>query len=156
MTQTNLDRATRPTSKTFRTIKFLFDPSQLEGDPISIVPDPVQIDPRQAGVELVLATVGDNGQEATFPASGFITWGKPGPLADAARAVADADRLRLRLPLLTPRPGVVKYPYHVSAEYGGRLYTSTGYPAMEVEPPVDDPAALAARPAPAVASVPNR
>ena len=119
-----------------RTVEVLFDPSQISADPFSFIPESVELNRgRETEIDFVLTTRGKNGRRATFPALGFITW-EEGAGAIVAEAALDPGQTRARLRLSTASDGEDggPYPYHVSAEYDGRLYRSSGYPVGDPSP----------------------
>lgn len=121
-----------------RQIEVHFDVSRIQ-DPISIVPDRIELSPQDTGIEFVLKTVGSGGRQATFPMSEFISWTEGMP-ADAGQACFDAAKTRVTLPLLRRNDSAeeLRFPYHLSAEYKGTVYTSGGYPVV-CDPPPDTP-----------------
>jgi len=120
-----------------RKIEVRFDVSRIQ-DPISIVPDRVDLRPQDTGIEFVLKTIG-GAPPATFPTSDLLTW-LEGAAADTAEASFDADNTQVKLPLLARNESAeeLRFPYHIRAEYKGTVYTSGGYPAV-CDPPPGDP-----------------
>jgi len=121
-----------------RKIEVRFDVARIQ-DPITIDPDPVELRPQDTEIEWVLSTVGSRGRQASFSEPEFIVWVEGVPV-DTAQARFDADRSRLRLPLLGRNQTAeeMRFPYHLRIGYKGTVYTSGGYPAV-CDPPPDDP-----------------
>lgn len=118
-------------------VQVVFDPSRVDGNPISIVPETIRVIRGQGTeVEFSLTTLGSGGPGATFSPMGPITLAD-NP-ADGALLKASSTRLLLR-PKNTPTvaaQGPVRRPYHVRVEFEGRQYVSQGYPTYEEQSPV--------------------
>ena len=119
------------------TTKVLLHTDRLAAEPVTVEPEATDFQ-RGEEIELVLETVGGDGQRARFPSSGAVAWQDPASadaFAEPDRSAA-GDRLTLRNRSEAASSQVVRYGYRVTVEFDGKLYSTQGYPTVEEHPPV--------------------